>query len=295
VKRDPRIQPRRPEIRNFRPEGEGSEEDADEDREGPWARLSELVSPLEEDRADGVLAHVKETCFDEMASFREVTWAAFEAITQGANQELRQVLTPVQHLIELKLMQTDPDEPPLAREEARQLLEAIQECGRLLDAQLSHDEITRSFLDVDPQPVELSEEIEAHLSRTGMGGTVETDLEAAPTQVDDERFGESLLVLVDSFVEPAEDEQPIVTCRWQGDEVAVFIGARPPVEPRHALQERLNQPASIRDPGLDIPLARAMIEAQDGDVLVHETADGAVGLRCVFPALESSTPTRSRG
>jgi hypothetical protein len=59
--------------------------------------------------------------------------------------------------------------------------------------------------------------------------------------------------------------------------------------------ERLNQPASIRDPGLDVPLAQAMIEAQDGDVLVHETADGAVGLRCVFPALESSTPTRSRG
>ena len=38
------------------------------------------MSPLEEDRADGVLSHVKQACFDEMASFREVTWAAFEAI-----------------------------------------------------------------------------------------------------------------------------------------------------------------------------------------------------------------------
>lgn len=286
MKRDPRIQPRRPQIRNFR----DPEPDEATNRETPWDRLERMVEALEEQRAERVIGRVKQACFDQQATFREVIWTAYEAITEATNEELRQVLTTAQHRLQLSLMQTDPDEPPLSREEAWNLLEAIKQSATLVDAQAPRDDIACAFLDLDPIAVELSDLVVDHLENEGLESTVDTSLQAAPVHADGDRLGEAVIVFLESLLDHADDEQPIVRVRWSGEEAIVFVGTDPPVAPKHELQHALNRPASLRDPDLDLPLARSVVRSHHGEVLVHETADGAVGFCCVLPALEAAGP-----
>lgn len=282
MSRDSRIPRRRPQIRNF---GPPKEDGPGEDDETPWDRLGSMLAALEEQRTQRLLDHVKEACYDRRASFREVTWTAFEAITEATNEELRQVLTTVQHRLQLSLMQTDPGEPPLTREEAWELLDAVEQGSTLLDAQAPRDEIASAFLDLDPEPVELSDLVRKRLERYGLAGSIETSFEPAPVRVDRERFGEAVIVLVETFLERSEDEDVVLRVRWEGPRARVFVGTRPPAEPKHELQRKLNRRASIRDPDLDLPLARAVVQHHEGAVRVHETDDGAIGFCCELRAL----------
>lgn len=245
------------------------------------------MDQLEQERSRRVLYRIKEACYDHDASFHELTWTAFEAITEGTNEELRQVLTTAQHRLELNLMQAGPGEPPMTQEEAWQLLDAIEQGSQLLDAQAPRDEIACAFLDLEPEPIELAELVRRKLASHGLERTVEASYEPAPVRADEERFGEALLVLVEACLERAGDERVVLRVRWQGCEAHVFVGTRPPVEPKHELQSRLDARASIRDPDIDLPLARAVIRYHDGRVRVDETDDGAIGYACVLPALES--------
>lgn len=280
MKRDPRVRSPRPEIRNFRPPKRLREHE-----ETPWDRLQQLLDALETDRADRILDHVKEACFEEGLSFRELTWTAYEAVTRGANEELRQVLTTVQHRLQLNLRETEPGEPPLTWDEAWDLLQTVKTGTRLLEAQAPRGEIACAFLDLDPEGVELSDLVRRRLSLSGLKATVETSYEPAPVKVDPERFGEALLVFLDSFLPDEDEAQPVLDVRWEGSEAYLFLGARPPTEPKHLLQDRLNKAASLQDPELDVPLARAVIEHHGGGVHVHERGQ-ARGVRLVLPALE---------
>lgn len=282
MKRDPRVQPRRPQIRNFRPPQ--SEEGPNE--KTPWDRLADMVDPLAQARAERVIERVKEACYERHASVDELTWTAYEGIIQGTNEELRQLLTAVQHRLQLNLMLTDHDEPPLSREEAWRLLDVIKQSSDLLDAQPPRNDIACAFLDLDLAAVELSDLIRDRLKKEGLESTVEASLEPAPVRVDGDRFGEAVMVLLESLLEDAGGPQGVVEVRWRGQQARVFVGTDPPSVPKHELQQSLDKRASIRDPALDVPLARAVIQHHEGEVRVHETEEGATGFCCVLPALE---------
>lgn len=256
--------------------------------EDPWDLVGRRPI-FDHDRTEAVLERARRRELPS-TSLDELSWTAYESLTTAVNEEIRQLLTTLKHRLQLSLMETDAPRPPLSRGKVWKLVNQIQKGERALDAQISRKEIARTFLSLDPTDCELAETIRDHLQRKGLADVVDASLDPVPAKADPWRFGQAVVVLLEAFLDRGHDEQAVLRLRWRGEQAVLFVGARPAVEPKHRLQRWLDQGVRVRKPGLDIPLARAILECHDAEIVVHETDDGAVGFRCVLPALDDGNP-----
>jgi signal transduction histidine kinase len=286
VKRDSRIQPRRVEIRNWQPEDhDGEDEGETVGTEEPWERIEEELDPFEDRHADAIVDLVQAGLHREQC-FSETTQAVHEALVEAARHELRQLFTRIENQLELNLMRTSADKPPLSREEARDVVEVVRHGGEILDAQLSREQVSRRLLDLHMAGFALSEAIRDHLQDSGLEQQIHTDLDPAPVLGDSERLPEAFALLAQPFLDACGDGQrPVIEVEWTGDLVKVFVGSCPPTLPEHELQERLSR--SVLQSGRDSDLSRALeiVEAHQGRVIVR-SRENAIGYECPLPAID---------
>lgn len=289
MKRDPRANPPKPEIRNPPPPDDLPDDEDEEDgptaTSEPWAELEGVLSPFHDARSDRILERVQQVYEDEDADLETLTTAAYEGLADAANEELRQIVTRLRHALQLGLMQTGEDEGPITRDTAGDMLEALEHAGELLDAHLTREEIAKRFLDLSEDPFQISKAVRESLEDRDLLEEVEMDLDPAPIRGDRERLSGAIAELVEYLARASGEGTVLLEMSWEDDELEAFVGTRPPRIPLEELLDQMSRPPILQEADLDLPLARAILEFHGGTLVIDAPDPDTAGFRFTLPAL----------
>ncbi len=287
--RDPRYNPPKPEIRNLRPP-KSSTFELDDDTEEPWDAIEPVLSPFQAERTERILDTIEDAFQRHEADLDEGTWIAYEALAEATNAELREIVTRMHHVIELGLRRTQPSTPPVTRESAHVLLESLEHAAELLDAHLAREEIAKRFLNLEPEPFDLSNALREELIGTPLREDIELWLDPAPVHGDRKRLVDAILALAKHVRNQTTTGHAGIRLSWDDDTVNGFVGSTQTSLTQATLASALTEPATVTATDVDLPLARAILEHHEATVLVSDLDDGWTGYRFRLPALDIQNP-----
>lgn len=285
MKRDPRERTPAPEIRNPPPPKDIPADEDPASSSEPWEELEGVLTPFHDERSQRIIERVRRTYEDEDADLETLTTAAYEGLADAANEELRQLVTRMRHVLQLGLMRTDEAESPISRQRVGDMLDALDHAGELLDAQLTREEIAKRFLDLSENPFDLSKALQERLEERGLLQEIDVDLDPAPVRGDPERLSGAVAELVEYLVGVADDGNTVLEMAWEDETLELLAGTRPSRVSPDELLDRMSRPPIMDDTDLDLPLARAIIEFHGGLIVVDAPDADTAGLRITLPAL----------